>query len=118
MGNLLDIHDEMLKAAAEQSVSVEEEAEAQAVVDERVEVLAKYAEAADNLLTEEYGDKYEQKDVEELASMMITQDLQQEEDVEKVAEYDQAGRIMARSFYDEITQLSAKETTEDEEEKV
>ena len=110
MESLLDIHTEMLKSASEQTIAAEEDAEAKAVVDERVEVLAKYAEAADSLLAEEYGDKYEQKDVEELASMMIAHDLKQEEDVEKVAEYDDAGRIIARAFYDEITKLSAEGT--------
>lgn len=117
MSSLLEIHDELLKAASAQTVVAEEEAEAKVVVDERVEVLTKYAEAADTLLAKEYGDKYEQKDVEELASMMISHDMEQEDNIEKVAEYDDAGRIIARAFYDEITKLSAEgteKTTEEE----
>ena len=100
--NLLEVYEEMVKTATEAEAAEEVQAEEQATVDERVEVLAKYATAADKLLADEYGEDYGEEDVEKLAAMMIEHDVEQEEIVEKVAELDQAGRIMARAFKDEL----------------
>ena len=102
MSGLLDTYNNMV--AASEAKSQEEEAikEAQALDNARVEVLTKYASAADNLLAEEYGDDYEESDVIELAHKMINHDIAQEENQEKVAEYVEAGQVMARAFISEL----------------
>ena len=67
MANLLETYNAMVEANAS---AIEEEAiikEAEAQDNARVEVLHKYASAADNLLAEEYGDDYDENDVVELA---------------------------------------------------
>lgn len=81
---------------------MQKEAEAKALIQERVEVIEKYASLAEELLTKEYGKDYTQDDVVELADKMIQHDLSVEEQQEKVAEYDEAGRIMARAFVEEL----------------
>ena len=106
MANLLETYNNMVEAsnaAAEQEAM---EKEAQAAGAARVEVLNKYASAADNLLAEEYGDDYDENDVVELAQRLINHDVEQEEAQEKVAEYVEAGTVMARAF---ISELSAQE---------
>tara|TARA_B100000131_G_C17936659_1_gene540617 strand:+ start:402 stop:716 length:315 start_codon:yes stop_codon:yes gene_type:complete len=102
MSGLLDTYNNMV--AASEAHAQEEEAikEAQALDNARVEVLTKYASAADNLLAEEYGDDYEESDVIELAHKMINHDIAQEENQEKVAEYVEAGQVMARAFISEL----------------
>lgn len=99
--SLIDIHEEMLKEAKEQEVTEEENEE----VKERLEVLSKYAALAEELLEEEYGEDYNEEDVTKLAEYIIDSDLQAQEEYEKVAEYDQYGRIMARAYVDEINDL-------------
>jgi hypothetical protein len=92
MEKLIDVYGAMVK-----------EAEVK-VAEEKVAELAKYAEAADTLLAAEYGDDYDAKDVEKLASMMIEHDMgiTAPEETEKVAELQEAGRIMARAFIEEL----------------
>lgn len=93
--DLLNVYNQMKEAEAQQKeASVEE--------DGQKEVLRKYASAAEGALREEYGDDFDVEDVEKLASMMIEHDLQQEYMEEKVAEYAQAGTIMAKAFKDEL----------------
>lgn len=92
MNKLLDVYNELVK-----------EAEATPEIDqEKLAEVAKYAEAADTLLANEYGEDYNENDVEELAEMMLAHDIAVEEDEEKVAELDYAGRVMARAFIDEL----------------
>ena len=79
MSNLIDTYNAMLEERATAEEDQVKEAEASQAVDERVEVLAKYAEAADGLLAEEYGEDYEEADVEKLATLMINYDIDQEE---------------------------------------
>lgn len=112
--NLLEVYENMVKTAEKEAVVEEANAEEETVVNERVEVLAKYAAAADQLLTDEYGDDYGEEDVEKLASMMLQHDVEQEDAMEKVAELDQAGRIMARAFRDEL-ERTAEESSESKE---
>jgi len=103
MANLLDTYNNMVEAsnaAAEQEAM---EKEAAAANEARVDVLNKYASAADNLLAEEYGEDYDENDVVELAQRLINHDVQQEEAQEKVAEYVEAGTVMARAFMDELS---------------
>jgi hypothetical protein len=71
-------------------------------VDERMEVLSKYAELADNLLTEEYGNNYAKDDVVKLAQLMINHDVEVEDQMQKVAELHEAGTIMAHAFREEL----------------
>ena len=97
MSNLLETYESM-KANADITK------EAEAVENERVETLEKYATVADNLLAEEYGNDYNENDVVELAHSLINNDLQQEEAQEKVAEYAEAGAVMARAFLAELSQ--------------
>ena len=106
MANLMDIYEAMTKTAETEPTTPE----ADAAVTEQMEVLAKYAEAADGYLKEEYGEgKYTPEDVEKLAELLIDHDMQIEVQQEKVAEYIQAGQIMARSFNEELLKL-AKES--------
>lgn len=100
--SLLNTYENMVKSAQQTAEQEEIEKQAAAVVDERVEVLAKYAEAADGILAEEYGEDYTEEDVTKLASYMLDQDIQEEENMSKVAEYVEAGQVMARSFVEEL----------------
>ena len=104
MSGLLDTYNNMVAASEAQSQEEEAIKEAQALDNARVEVLTKYASAADNLLAEEYGDDYEESDVIELAHKMINHDISQEENQEKVAEYVEAGQVMARAFISELNE--------------
>jgi len=96
MADLLKKYEEMQK-----------QAEAEREVQERVEVLVKYATAAEQMLADEFGDKYTEDDVIKLASFLIDHDLETMEEQEKVAEYDQLGRIMAQAFVDELNKLES-----------
>jgi len=87
MPNLLEVYDNMLK-----------EAEAQELVNERVEFLAKYAEAAEGQLQEHYPNNYTKSDVIELADRMIDHDMQIADMQEKTAEWDNQGREMAHDY--------------------
>lgn len=91
MTDLLKVHNNMLKQA-----KVDNERK------ERIDAIVKYASTAEELLAEKYGEDYEQEDVSKLAEWMIENDLEALEWEEKVAEYDQLGRIMANSFVDEM----------------
>ncbi len=93
MGNLTQLHEEMLKQAAEDQAT-----------QENVNVLVKYATYAEELLEERFGDDYTEDDVEKLAEALIENDLAVEADQEKVAEYDELGRVMARGFLNELEQ--------------
>jgi len=102
MSNLLDTYNNMVANA---NANAEEEylqKEAEAADNARVEVLHKYASAADELLATEYGDNYNEDDVVELAQRLINHDVQEEEAQEKVAEYVDAGTVMARAFLSEL----------------
>lgn len=113
--NLLEVYENMVKTAENEAVVDEANAEESVVINERVEVLSKYAAAADQLLTDEYGEDYGEEDVEKLASMMLQHDVEQEAVTEKVAELDQAGRIMARAFKAEL-ERTAEENSEESKE--
>ena len=113
MSNLIDTYNAMLEERATAEEDQVKEAEASQAVDERVEVLAKYAEAADGLLAEEYGEDYEEADVEKLATLMINYDIDQEEAMDKVAEFEEAGQIMAHAFAQELDRISSDPNTEE-----
>jgi len=104
----MDTYKNMQKSAEEAAAEEALEKEAQEVTNDRVGVLAKYAEAANGVLTEEYGDDYTEEDVVKLATYLIDRDIDEEENVEKVAEYVEAGQIMARSFVDELNNSEEK----------
>ena len=116
MSNLIDAYNNMLESRAVEAEEATKEAEATQEVDERVEVLAKYAEAADNLLSEEYGEDYNEEDVEKLAKLMINYDIEQEEAMSKVAEFEQAGQIMAHAFAQELDRISNEDDSDNETE--
>ena len=111
MSNLMDTYKNMQKSAEEAANAEALEKEAQETTNARVEVLAKYAEAANSVLSEEYGEDYTEEDVVKLATYLIDRDIDEEEAQEKVAEYVEAGQIMARSFVEELN------TSEEEEAK-
>ena len=104
MSNLLETYENMVAAANEEAYNEELSKEAEAIENARVETLTKYAAAADELLATEFGDDYEESDVVELAQKMINHDLEAEEAEEKVAEYVDAGTVMARAFINELNQ--------------
>lgn len=107
--SLLDTYENMMNSAKEVAEQEEQEKQAAAVVEQRVEVLAKYAEAADGILADEYGNDYNEKDVVKLASYMLDNDIQEEEKMNKVAEYVEAGQVMARSFVEELANNTSEE---------
>jgi len=87
---------------------VEETTEEKTASAEDLEVIEKYASAADDLLAQEYGEDYKEEDVIELATMMINHDqenaIAEAEEAEKTASLEEAGRIMAKAFLAEINQ--------------
>ena len=89
--DLLTVHTEMLKQAAEQ-------AEQSQLVEERVRVIEKYASVAKSLMNDFFPNNHTEDDVLEMADTLIQHDLQVEEQQQKVAELEEAGRIMARGF--------------------
>jgi len=98
---------ELMKQAELEAQKVNEVSEEETkIAAERMDVLAKYAEFADEALKAEYGDDYEYSDVEKLAEMLIANDLQIEEEEEKVAELVEAGQIMAQSFAEELNKIA------------
>jgi molybdopterin biosynthesis enzyme len=103
MSNLMDTYQNMQKSAEEAAAADSLEKEAHEVTSARVEVLANYAETANDVLAEEYGEDYTEGDVVKLATYLIDRDIDEEENVEKVAEYIEAGQIMARSFVEELS---------------
>lgn len=82
------------KFAANQPV---EKTAEEKLAEEQLEQLQKYAEFAESELQKTYGKDYTAEDVTKLASMLITRDIQQEEALEKVAEWTQAGQIMGHA---------------------
>ncbi len=100
--SLLETYDLMKQAEQEVEISNGE----QEKVAERMEVLAKYAEVAEEALKAEFGEDYELTDVEKLAEMLIQKDLETNEEEVKVAELVEAGQIMAHSFAEELQVIS------------
>jgi hypothetical protein len=92
---LLEVHAQMLKEADEKNAQ-------ETVAEERVRVIEKYASAAKDLMNKHYPNDHTDKDVEDLTESMIQHDIAVEENQQKIAELDEAGRIMARAFVDEI----------------
>ena len=95
MANLLEQYKNMQKVA-----------EVESFENERVDAIVKYASLAEELLSEQYEDnQYNEDDVIKVAEYLIESDLAAEEEQEKVAEYDQLGRIMAQAFSDELSNI-------------
>ena len=97
MANLLEKYDDMQKVA-----------EAEELKQLRINEVVKYASLAEEALSEKYGDSYNEEDVIKVAEFMIDSDLALEDEQEKVAEYDQLGRIMARSYADELSKINTE----------
>ena len=108
MANLLETYEVMLEAGQQQEEELLEKTAEEAVTEERIEILTKYASTADDMLAEEYGKDYTEDDVKELAAYLIENDAAVEEQQEKVAEYHQLGVIMAKAFKSEL-EASEKE---------
>jgi len=90
----------------------EQEKTAEEVTEQEVEVLAKYAAVADEMLAEDHGKDYNEDDVAELAGYLIDHDMEVQAQQEKVAEYVEAGQIMARSFSTEMAKIAAESDKE------
>jgi len=97
MANLLDKYEEMQKIA-----------ELEELKQDRINAIVKYASLAEEALEEQYGDDYNEDDVIKVAEFMIDSDLAQEEEQEKIAEYDQLGRIMAHAYADELARIESE----------
>jgi hypothetical protein len=93
---LLQVHEQMLKEAAEKEQQTK-------LAEERVRIIEKYASAAKDLMVQNYPKDHTDEDVAQLTELMINHDLQVEEEQQKVAELEEAGRIMARAFVEEVT---------------
>lgn len=101
--SLLDTYERMKLA----SVSNDSKEEMDKLASERIELLAKYAQAAEELLQEKHGNDYALTDVEELAGYLIENDrLVEVEEQAKVAELVEAGKVLAASFVDEVNNLT------------
>lgn len=99
---LLDVYNNMRAAQEEQEKVAEVQTEQYQEVDARLEELEKYASFADELLTQEFGDDYSEDDVVKLAELMISHDVEMQQEYEKVAELHEAGIIMAKAFKEEL----------------
>jgi hypothetical protein len=86
MGELYDTWKEM---------STEKVAEEEVAIDDGQEILAKFAETADVLLEEEFGEDYDANDVEKLAGLLIEHAQNEELMQEKIAEMDDFADIVA-----------------------
>lgn len=115
MANLLDMYNDMLNDEQAQEEEILEKTAEEQLANDRIEILTKYATLADNMLAEEYGDDYEEADVQELASYLIENDAAIEEQQEKIAEYHQLGTIMAKAFKAELEAGNEEEAEEEEE---
>lgn len=98
MSNLMEIYEGMQKQAVLDSET-----------QERVEILTKYASVAEEMLSEKYGEDYSEEDVTKLAEYLIDNDLEAFEAQEKIAEFVDAGKIMAQSFLQEIQDAGTEE---------
>lgn len=96
-----------MKAAEQEEQTEKQTSEEEVkVAQDRMELLAKYAEAADNALQAEFGEDYTLEDVEKLAEMLIARDMDITEEEVKVAELVEAGQVLARSFAQELQNLA------------
>jgi len=102
MGKLLDTYNAMQKEAEEAVEEVTKTAEED-------EILQKYAEFADAELAKEYKEDYTKEDVIKLAQKLIDRDIAIQENIEKVAELQEAGIIMAKAFKVELSQTEDSE---------
>lgn len=100
MSKIMETYNMMKQAEAAHVVEEEKVAEKSTVVNERLKVLEEYAEAADGLMAEEYGKDYTEADVVKLAELMIQNDMEQEENLEKIAELEDQGKIMGNAAAD------------------
>jgi hypothetical protein len=75
---------------------------------ERVDSLTKIAAASEELLEAEYGDDYEAEDVAKLAMTLIEMEAEAQEEAEKYAEFEEAGAVMATSFYETLKRLDSE----------
>jgi len=92
MGKLLEAYDTMHKQA---EVEVQKTAE--------FEYLEKIAASAEFMLKEEYGDDgYTAEMVEKVAAALIEQNIVAQQEEEKIASFEDQGRIMARGFLQEL----------------
>lgn len=110
MARLLDIYEEMEKQAQEQEevpVQTQEQVEdTSGLSPETLEVLDRYSEAANSYLLQEFGEgQFNDDDVIKVAELMIADDADRLETMEKVAELQEAGIVMARSFTSELQKL-------------
>lgn len=96
MGKLLEAYEELEKRAAQEKL-----------INDRVEFLNEMCKTAEAILLEEYGeDNYTAEDIQKVAEFIIAEQASEETESEKVAEWYDQGRIMARGF---IAELQASE---------
>jgi hypothetical protein len=104
MSRLLEVYEEMRK-----------EAEAAVIEGNLVEMLSKYAEAAEAALVEEYGSDYDVNDVASLANGLMERDAEFIQEQEKVAEYDQIGRQMAQMYVENMLKEAQGKKSKEED---
>ncbi len=103
MANVDSLFNKMVEAQAKPQEKTAEAIE----VEEKMEVLSKYASAAQEVLTAEYGSNFTQEDVVKLAGKMIDHDVAIEEQLSKEAEASRIGEVMAEAFVNKINQLTS-----------
>jgi len=70
-------------------------------------ILEKYAESAAYLLQEAYPSGWTNEEAVKLAQELIELDLEKSAEFDKLAQWDEEGRIVARAFYNEIDKQAA-----------
>lgn len=106
MASLIEVYEEMQKTAQEQAVvenveNVENVANVEGMDAETLQVLEKYAQAAEAYLAENFTG-YTDDHIVKVAQEMIEYDTDRFETMEKVAELHEAGIIMAKAFKAEL----------------
>jgi hypothetical protein len=88
MSKLIEVYNQMVK-----------EAEVADYFEKIAAIFEKYAETAESYLQEEYGADYNVDDVTDLARGLMNRDSEILAEQEKVAEYDELGRNLARTYF-------------------
>ena len=101
MASLMEVYEEMQKTAQEQQVTENVQSEVEGVDNETLQVLEKYAQAAEAYLAENFTG-YNDDHIVKVAQEMIEYDTERFEAMEKVAELHEAGIIIAKSFKAEL----------------
>lgn len=103
MANVDKLFNDMLSA---KEAPIEKTAE-QIEAEQKLEILSKYAEAAESALAKA-GEEFNEDDVVKLASKMIEHDAQVEAEQAELAHIEKIGSAMADAFYARLNDITNK----------